>query len=178
MKLTPIDISHKTFTKKMFGLDEAEVYEFLSTASQQLEAVIHERNQLRDQLRDKEVIVSDLKEKDFVLQSTISTASNMADRYRQDAERESRLIIMDANQKAETITRDAQSSLKKIYEDIATLKRVRMQFEANLKAIAQAHLSLLEQGEKYVPTMNLSGLGFESAAGPSPASPARESVAR
>ncbi len=164
MKLTPIDISHKTFAKKMFGLDEAEVYEFLSTASQQLESVILERNQLRDQLRAKEILVSDLKEKDHVLQSTISTASNMADRFRQDAERESRLIIMDANQKAETITRDAQSSLKKIYEDIATLKRVRMQFEANLKAIAQAHLSLLEQGEKYVPTMNLAGLGFETSA--------------
>jgi len=30
-----------------------------------------------------------------------------------------------------------------------------MQFEANLKALAQAHLALLEQGEKYMPQASL-----------------------
>ncbi|HWU45090.1 MAG TPA: DivIVA domain-containing protein, partial [Bdellovibrio sp.] len=76
---------------------------------------------------------------------------------RQDAEREARLIITDAQQKAEIITRDSRDSLKKMYQEVTDLKRVRMQFEANLKALAQAHLSLLEQGEKYMPQMNLPG---------------------
>jgi len=53
------------------------------------------------------------------------------------------------------ITRDSRDSLKKIYQEISDLKRVRMQFEANLKALAQAHLSLLEQGEKFLPQMGI-----------------------
>jgi cell division initiation protein len=28
---------------------------------------------------------------------------------------------------------------------------MRLQFEANLKALAQAHLALIDQGEKYIP---------------------------
>ncbi|MNL24613.1 DivIVA protein [compost metagenome] len=79
----------------------------------------------------------------------------MADRLRQDADREAKLIITDAQQKAEIITRDSRDSLKKMYQEVTDLKRVRMQFEANLKALAQAHLSLLEQGEKYMPHMQL-----------------------
>jgi cell division initiation protein len=35
------------------------------------------------------------------------------------------------------------------------LKKMRIQFEANLKALAQAHLALLEQGEKYMPQLHL-----------------------
>ena len=36
-----------------------------------------------------------------------------------------------------------------------------MQFEANLKAMAQAHLSLLDQGETFMPKMRLPNLDLE-----------------
>lgn len=79
----------------------------------------------------------------------------MVDRFRSDAEREAKLIIADAQNKAEMITRDSRDSLKKIYQEMAEMKRIRMQFEANLKALAQAHLSLVEQGEKFMPSIAL-----------------------
>ena len=85
----------------------------------------------------------------------------MAERLRGDAEREAKLIIADAQQKGEMVTRDSRDSLKKMYQEIADLKRVRMQFEANLKALAQAHLSLLEQGERYMPSMQLPDLSIQ-----------------
>ncbi len=157
MKITPIDVSHKKFNKKMFGVDEAEVTDFLNSVSSQLEQVIHERNSLREALREKEISLHELKERDQVLKNTIATASQMSEKMRQDSEREAKLIIADAQQKAEVLIRDSRDSLKKIYQEIADLKRVRMQFEANLRALAQAHLGLLEQGEKYVPPLNLSG---------------------
>ena len=155
MKITPIDIAHKNFNKKMMGLDAEEVADFLQDVAQQMEALIHERNSMREALREKELALIDFKEKDHVLKSTIATASQMADRLRQDAEREAKLILTDAQQKAELIMRDSRDSLKKTYQEINELKKMRIQFEANLKAIAQAHLALLEQGEKYMPQMQL-----------------------
>lgn len=163
MKITPIDVSHKSFSKKMFGVDENEVQEFLQQVSAQLEEVIHERNSLRETIREKEINLHEFKERDQVLKNTITTASQMSERIRQDAEREAKLVIADAQQKAEIIMRDSRDSLKKIYQEIADLKRIRMQFEANLRALAQAHISLLEQGEKYVPPMSLPQVEIEEA---------------
>ena len=163
MKLTPIDISHKSFQKKMFGLDEMEVLEFLQSVATQMEELIHERNLLREALREKDLRLAESKERDNVLQSTITTAGSMAEKIRLDAEREAKLILADAQQKAEIVTRDSRDSLKKIYQEIADLKRARMQFEANLRAMAQAHLSLIEQGEKYMPTIGINTASFESS---------------
>lgn len=164
MKITPIDIAHKNFNRKMFGLDEAEVQDFLQQVANQLEELTHERNSLKEALRQKEILFNDQKEKDQVLKSTISTAGQMADRLRSDAEREARLIITDAQQKSEMITRDARDSLKKAYQEISDLKRMRLQFEANLKALAQAHLALIDQGEKFMPSIGLNNIALENTA--------------
>lgn len=161
MKITPIDIAHKNFGKKMLGLDEAEVNDFLQQIASSMEALIAERNTLREQVREREMQLNEFKERDQVLKNTISTAGQMAERLRTDAERECKLIIMDAQQKAEMIVRDSRDSLKKMYQEVTDLKRVRMQFEANLKALAQAHLTLLDQGEKYMPSIGLSNVNME-----------------
>lgn len=155
MKITPIDIAHKSFNKKMMGLDPEEVMDYLQQVASQMENLIHERNALREAVREKELNLHEYKERDQVLKTTIATANQMAERLRQDAEREAKLIVADAQQKSEIITRDSRDSLKKMYQEVTDLKRVRMQFEANLKAMAQAHLALLEQGEKYMPQMQL-----------------------
>lgn len=165
MKITPIDIVHKSFNKKMLGVDGDEVTEFMAQIASQMEALIQERNMLKEALREKELNLLEYKERDQVLKNTIATAHQMTDRLRQDAEREAKLIIADANQKAEIIMRDSRDSLKKMYQEITDLKRARMQFEANLKALVQAHLTLLDQGEKYMPQMQLPNHTMSSAQG-------------
>lgn len=162
MKITPIDIAHKSFSKKMFGLDESDVADFLQMVATQMEDLIHERNALKEMVREKEIALHDLRERDQILKTTITTASQMSDRLRQDADREAKLIIADAQHKSEIIVRDSRDSLKKMYQEIAELKRTRMQFEANLRALAQAHIGLLEQGEKFMPSIGLPNVGIES----------------
>ena len=155
MKITPIDIAHRSFTKKMMGLDADEVMDFLQQVASQMETLIQEKNALKEHLREKELTLMEYKERDSVLKTTIATATQMADRLRQDAEREAKLIVADAQQKSEIIVRDSRDSMRKMYQEVNDLKRTRMQFEANLKALAQAHLALLEQGEKYMPQAQL-----------------------
>lgn len=155
MKISPIDITHKTFGKKLMGLDPEEVMHFLQMVASQMEATIHERNSLKEALREKDLSLLEYKDRDKILKDTIATATQMSERLRQDADREAKLIVADAQQKAEMITRDSRDSLKKIYHEVTELKRIRMQFEANLRAVAQAHLTLLEQGEKYMPQMQM-----------------------
>lgn len=154
MKITPIDIAHKDFSRKLMGFDNQEVGDFLQQISSQMESLIHERNQLKEILREKELSLLEYKERDKLLKDTITTASQMSEKIRHEADREAKFILAEAQQKAEFITRDAKDSLKKTYQEIVDLKKTRIQFEANLKALVQAHLSILEQGEKYVPSVN------------------------
>src|ERR1700684_4495811 len=151
MRIAPIDIAHKTFHRKMMGFDPDEVMDFMRLVAEELEAVIKERNSLRETLREKEMAVAEYRERDELLKSTITTATRMSERMQVDAEREAKLILHDANQKAETIVRESRDSLKRIYQEISDLKRVRMQFENNVKALIQSHLSMLDQGQRIMP---------------------------
>jgi cell division initiation protein len=101
------------------------------------------------------------KDRDQVLKATITSASQMTEKMKSDAEREAKLIINDAQHKAEVITRDAKDSLRKTYQEIAEIKRMRLQFEANMKAMVQAHMTLLEQSESFMPKMRLPDLDIK-----------------
>lgn len=155
MRIAPIDIAHKTFHRKMMGFDPDEVMDFLRLVAEELETVIKERNTLRENLREKELAVAEYRERDELLKSTITTATRMSEKMQHDAEREAKLIINDANQKAEMIVRESRDSLKRIYGEITELKKVRMQFENNLKALVHSHLTMLEQGQKIMPNPTL-----------------------
>ena len=151
MRIAPIDIAHRTFHRKMMGFDADEVMDFLRQVAEEMEALIKERNSLKETLREKELSISEYRERDELLKSTITTATRMSEKMQADAEREAKLIINDANQKAEMIVRESRDSLKRIYGEINDLKRVRMQFENNIKALIQSHLTMLEQGQKIMP---------------------------
>lgn len=151
MKIAPIDIAHKTFTRKVMGLDPDEVNDFLRDIADQMEELIRERNSLREAVRQKDLQVMEYKERDETLKATIMTATKMSDQIRQDAEREAKLITNDAHQKAELILKDSRDSLKKVYQDIADIKRLRMQFEVNMRSLCQAHIAMLDQSHLSMP---------------------------
>ncbi len=151
MRIAPIDIAHKNFSKKFMGFDSEEVIEFLREMADQMEELIRERNSLKETLREKELNILEYRERDETLKTTITTATRMAEQIRIDAEREAKLIMHDANQKAEMIVKDARDSLKRIYQEVGEMKRARIQFEANLRSIAQAHLAMLDQSHQIMP---------------------------
>lgn len=160
MKIAPIDIAHKSFSKKMWGLDSEEVADFLQAVSEELETLLKERNQLRESIREKELSILEYRERDKVLKDTITTAQRMTERIREEAERESRLIVSDAQQKSDMIVKEARESLRKLYRDISELQKARTQFEVNLKAMVQSHLGLMETNDQYLPKVQLPDLDF------------------
>jgi cell division initiation protein len=161
MKHYPNEIAHKTFERKMMGYDPDDVSHFLTIVAAQMEALLQERNALREALKEKDMSLLEYKDRDQVLKATITSASQMTEKMKSDAEREAKLIINDAQHKAEVITRDAKDSLRKTYQEIAEIKRMRLQFEANMKAMVQAHMTLLEQSESFMPKMRLPDLDIK-----------------
>lgn len=153
MKIVPIDIIQKSFSRKMMGFEPAEVQQFLNAVAEELESVIIERNRLKEALREKELQNLEYKDRDRILKDTITTAQQMSERIRTETNREAQLIIQDAHHQAEMIVRDSRDSLKNVYRDITDLKKIKMQFEANLKAMVQTHLDLLGRQDQYMPSV-------------------------
>lgn len=156
MKIAPIDIAHKSFDRKLMGLDAEAVHHFLKAVADQMEDLIRERNNLKEGLREKELAILEYKERDESLKNTITTATRMSEKIQVDAEREAKLIINDAQQKAEAIMRDSRDSLKRIYQEMTDMKKIRMQFEQNLKAVVKAHLELIDQSHQWLPSPGIS----------------------
>jgi len=151
MKIAPIDIAHKNFGRKLGGLDPDEVTSFLKEIAEELETLIRERNQLKEQLRERDLQMMEYKDRDKALKDTILTAHKMTENMRRDGEREAGLIINDAQQRSEAIVRDARDSLKKTYQDISEMKRLKSQFEVSLRSLLTSHLELLERNAGYLP---------------------------
>ena len=151
MKIASIDINRKTFNKKIMGLDPAEVRTFLRAISEEMERLTRERNNLKDRLREQERSLQEHKERDKLLQDTMTTVTKMSERIKEDAHREAELIVEEARQKAEAVQNDSRDSLRRLFADITELKKIRMQFENNIRAITQSHLQMLGQARKIMP---------------------------
>ncbi len=151
------------------GYDPDEVANFLVEVAQELESVIHERNKVKEALREKELQILEYKDRDRILKDTITTAQRMSEKMKSESDREAQIILQDAHHKAEMIVRDARDSLKNVYRDINDLKRIKLQFEANFKAMIQTHLDLIGKQDQYLPNVPearqpLAGTTLSSAA--------------
>ncbi len=151
MKIAPIDIAHKTFGRKLGGINAEEVTVFLKEVAEEMESLIRDRNQLKEQIRERELQMLEYKERDKALKETIMTAHKMTETLRKDAEREAALILNHAKQQADMIIRDSRDSLKKTYQDITDMKRQKNQFEISLKNLISSHMELLERNAGYLP---------------------------
>ena len=84
---------------------------FCASVAEELETVIKERNSLREGLREKEMAISEIRERDELLKSTITTATRMSERMQVDAERE---VQIDSSRcqskKSEMIVRESRDS--------------------------------------------------------------------
>jgi cell division initiation protein len=135
----------------MRGFDTAQVQGFLTKVTRELGVAFEDYQETKKTLKKTEVELQEYKEREDLLKRTLATATQMSDKMKVDSDREAKLIVSDAHHKAEMITRDAKDSLRKIYQDISELRRVRLQFENNLKAILASHMSMMEQGQRTIP---------------------------
>lgn len=155
MRVAPIDIAHKTFGRKLYGLDTEEVYDFLRDVADEVEGMARKQEQLIEKQKSNETALEEFKQREDVLKQTLQTASLMSERMKAEAQRESDLIIREARQRADIIIKEARESLRKMYQDINDLKKSRMQFEAGLKSLIKAHLAMIDQGHAVVPDPNI-----------------------
>lgn len=144
MKITPIDITDHEFRKKMRGYDPEEVRSFLNLLSSEFEGLVVSNNSMKEKLSRLEASLTDLKERERILKDTLLTAQKLAEEIREEARREGRLIVKEAEMKGGQLLEKAVNKASEIESVIQNLRMERDAFEHRVRAAAEQHLRLLD----------------------------------
>ncbi len=146
MKITPLEIQQKTFKKvRLGGVDPQEVGQYLGLISHEMEEVVRETHRLQETLRQRDAELAEHKQREQLLQTTLTTAQRMTDDLKSSARKEADLILGDAELQAEKIIANAQARRLGLISEIDELKRAKTGFVSQLSGLIEHHRALLEQ---------------------------------
>ena len=148
MKITPLDIQQQQFKGKLFGgLDSEDVDAFLQTVSGEMEDLIRENTELKEQARRIAADMDDMKQKEATLRETILAAQRITEEMKANSQKEATLLVSEAELQAERILSDADKKLAELKSQIQDLRREKLQFETALKSLLDTHYKLLSMDE-------------------------------
>jgi len=144
VNISPIDIQQQQFKGKMFGgLDPEDVDAFLQLVAGELEDLIRENTELKEQARRVAADMEQMKEKEVTLRETMLAAQRITEEMKSSSQKEATILISEADLKADTILADANRKLADLKSQIQDLRREKIQFETALKSLLDTHYKML-----------------------------------
>ncbi|WP_025693105.1 DivIVA domain-containing protein [Paenibacillus zanthoxyli] len=147
MPLTPLDIHNKEFTRRLRGYDEDEVNEFLDQVIKDYESIIRENKELSNQLMTLQERLDHFTNIEETLSKTIIVAQETADEVKNNAKKESQLIIKEAEKNADRIINEALSKSRKIAIETEELRKQASIYRTRFRTLVEAQLELLSQDD-------------------------------
>jgi cell division initiation protein len=171
MKLTPLDLQQKSFKAVRFGgIDEREVRQYLDFVANELEDMTRKMHRQDEELRRREARINEFKDREQLLQQTLTTAQRLADEMRANVRKEAEIVMSDAELQAEKIIANAQAKRMQLITEIDELKRARASFLQQHSSLVEMHKTILEgiRGEQASPEAPVQGDNVSFFAAPAP----------
>lgn len=148
MKITPLDIQQQQFKGKMFGgLDSEDVDSFLQMVAGEMEDLIRENTELKEQASRIAGDMEEMKQREGNLRETMLAAQKITEEMKANSQKEATLRISEAELQAERILADADRKLAELRSQIQELRREKLQFETALKSLLDTHYKMLTLDE-------------------------------
>jgi cell division initiation protein len=144
MKVSPLDLRQQRFHKTFRGFDPVEVASLMIAVADDYEQALRETDQLRQDVMHMEAALTQHREHEKNLQSTLMTAQKLSDDIRANAEVEARRIIRDAEGRSELLLEKTQARLEDIQREIDGLKLKRRDAETSIEATISTLKNTLE----------------------------------
>ena len=124
MKISPLDIQQQQFKGKMFGgLDPDDVDSFLQMVASEMEDLIRENTDIKEQIRRYSSEVEAMKEREADLRETMLAAQKITEEMKANSQKEATLLIAEAEMNAEKILDNANRKLAELNSQIQDLRR-------------------------------------------------------
>jgi len=130
---TPNDIVNKAFRVTFRGYAPQEVDDFLQNVSDSLFHALEENRRLKSQLDEQRGRVQQYQETESLMTNALLLAQRTADDLRHQA-----------HQEADLLRREAQQLIRAEYATLDDLRQTRQRVIAEIRAVLQSHLLLLD----------------------------------
>lgn len=154
MALTPLDIQQQQFRVKFRGFDVREVDAFLEQMADAFEALEKEGDDQRAGIERLKREIQGYKKREETFKHAMVNSQKVLEQMKENARKTGELAIAEAEVKAERILNRAHNRLAQLHEDIAELKRQRMQIEVQIRAIIETHTKLMDMGQEEMRKMD------------------------
>jgi cell division initiation protein len=154
VNLTPLDIQQQRFKTRFRGFDIQEVDLFLDQMSDAFESLLKQNENLKEDFHRLQLEIQGYKNREDAFKRALLNSQRVIEQMKENAQKSAELIVAEAEVKAEKILNKAHNRLAQLHEDIAELKRQRMQIEVQIGSVIEAHGKLLEISKEGMKAMD------------------------
>ncbi|SFJ93708.1 cell division initiation protein [Halobacillus dabanensis] len=147
MPLTPLDIHNKEFTRGFRGYDEDEVNEFLDQVIKDYEIVIRQKKELEREVNQLNERLGHFNDIETTLNKSILVAQETAEDVKSSANKESKLIIKEAEKNADRIVNDALEKSRRISIEVEDMKKQAKVFKTRLRMLVEAQIDMIDNDD-------------------------------
>jgi cell division initiation protein len=144
MRVAPLDLRQHRFKTVLRGFDKTEVVALLTEAADDYEHALREMDRLRQDVSRLESLLGEHREREANLRNTLLTAQRLADEIKDAAQNEARLVVKEAQGRADLLLQKGQVRLEEVERDINEMRLRRRDVEGTLEASIQALYHALE----------------------------------
>jgi len=148
MQFTPLDIQQQQFKISFRGFDVREVDAFLEQIADTFKSLQSNNISLQDEISRLKLENQGYRRREETFKRALLNSQKVLEQMKKNAQKSAELIIADAEVKAEKLLNRAHSRLAQLHEDIAELKRQRIQIEIQVRSILENHTKFLDLGKE------------------------------
>ncbi|HYV96713.1 MAG TPA: DivIVA domain-containing protein [Gemmatimonadaceae bacterium] len=146
--LTPLDVKRYDFGNALRGYDKARVEQFREQVAEELERLTRLAQDLESKAKGFHEQLRAFRERDKALNDALVSAQQLRSDIRDQADRESNLIVREAHVEAERIIEEARVEVRRLTAEVDALERTRRSFVAQLRALAQRQLTEIDAADQ------------------------------
>jgi len=144
MKVTPLDLRQSRFKTSMRGYDKTEVTALLEAVADDYENTLRDNDRLRQEVSRLDAVLTQHRELEGSLKTTLISAQKVADDLRDTAQAEALRLVREAEGRAELMQQKALARLEDVQREIDGLKMKRREAETGVEALISTLQNTLE----------------------------------
>jgi DivIVA domain-containing protein len=145
--LTPLDVRRYEFGRVLRGYDPERVDQFREQVAGEMERLTRLNQELEQKARSFHDQLKAFRERDKALNDALVSAQQLRSEMKDQSERESNLVLREAQAQAESIVANAQSDIRRAEEELASIDRFRRNYLTQLRVFVERQLAEITAAE-------------------------------
>lgn len=145
--LTPLDVRRYEFGRSFRGYDPERVEQFRTQVAEELERLTRQNQELEHRAKGFHEQLRAFRERDKAINDALVSAQQLRAEIRDQAERESQLLLREAMAQGEQELELARSEVRRMEETLQQLERTRRGYLAQIRILCERQLAEVAAAE-------------------------------